>query len=332
MYYFFGGKIRELSELSIEQTLPGLFYGHSVFTSFSSFEGRIYAWHRHLERLMKGATTFFCLTEKELHQMREEIERDFLLLQEILLRNEDYSFRITLIPKKNAINHHDISWKNTAFPLMGLISFKKREGVNFLFKEKKAPRVISLDENELIMIKGMRGIDGIKRANYSNFIPLLKKYPEDEILFEKEGFFWESPSSNIVFISSERKKIFLMPRKEQIVEGIMQDIFCEKFIAENPSYRVVEKKIRRDELKKEKIDFMFLTNCVEGIKKMKIEADEKKKCLQCKNEIKEEGKRHFFPFCSKRCKMLDLGKWFNEEYAMPTEESEDAFEENIHHE
>ena len=27
-----------------------------------------------------------------------------------------------------------------------------------------------------------------------------------------------------------------------------------------------------------------------------------------------------FPFCSKRCRMIDLGKWFNEEYRVESKE------------
>ncbi|MEE8586874.1 MAG: DNA gyrase inhibitor YacG [Acidobacteriota bacterium] len=27
-----------------------------------------------------------------------------------------------------------------------------------------------------------------------------------------------------------------------------------------------------------------------------------------------------FPFCSKRCRLIDLGKWFNEEYQVEKEE------------
>lgn len=39
----------------------------------------------------------------------------------------------------------------------------------------------------------------------------------------------------------------------------------------------------------------------------------KKKCLNCKEEIKLESKK-FFPFCSVRCKLIDLGEWAFENY------------------
>ncbi len=34
-----------------------------------------------------------------------------------------------------------------------------------------------------------------------------------------------------------------------------------------------------------------------------------------------------FPFCSERCKLLDLGAWLDEEHRIPTEGKDDAGEE-----
>jgi endogenous inhibitor of DNA gyrase (YacG/DUF329 family) len=31
-----------------------------------------------------------------------------------------------------------------------------------------------------------------------------------------------------------------------------------------------------------------------------------------------------FPFCSQRCKLVDLGRWFNESYHVPVEEPDAA--------
>ena len=40
------------------------------------------------------------------------------------------------------------------------------------------------------------------------------------------------------------------------------------------------------------------------------------KCLICNSEVVPAHK----PFCSIRCKDIDLGKWFNENYRVQTEE------------
>ncbi|MBL4666401.1 MAG: DNA gyrase inhibitor YacG [Sneathiella sp.] len=41
------------------------------------------------------------------------------------------------------------------------------------------------------------------------------------------------------------------------------------------------------------------------------------KCPRCK----KKADKLFRPFCSKRCQQLDLGKWLNESYVIPGEET-----------
>ena len=48
-----------------------------------------------------------------------------------------------------------------------------------------------------------------------------------------------------------------------------------------------------------------------------------KKCLICKKEIFIQS--NSYPFCSKKCSQIDLGKWLNEKYSF----SEEIDEENI---
>ncbi|MCA9052159.1 MAG: DNA gyrase inhibitor YacG [Planctomycetaceae bacterium] len=40
------------------------------------------------------------------------------------------------------------------------------------------------------------------------------------------------------------------------------------------------------------------------------------KCAYCK-QVEVARADEFYPFCSKRCKMLDLGGWVNESYRIP---------------
>ncbi len=44
----------------------------------------------------------------------------------------------------------------------------------------------------------------------------------------------------------------------------------------------------------------------------------KVKCPRCKQEIIWENNLHR-PFCSERCKLIDLGKWAEEKYRVPGE-------------
>jgi endogenous inhibitor of DNA gyrase (YacG/DUF329 family) len=48
--------------------------------------------------------------------------------------------------------------------------------------------------------------------------------------------------------------------------------------------------------------------------------DSKKGCVICGKPINPT----YRPFCSKRCADVDLGKWFNESYAVEGEENEDG--------
>ena len=41
------------------------------------------------------------------------------------------------------------------------------------------------------------------------------------------------------------------------------------------------------------------------------------KCPRCGTETKFEGNT-YRPFCSERCKLIDLGRWIEESYRIPT--------------
>jgi len=43
------------------------------------------------------------------------------------------------------------------------------------------------------------------------------------------------------------------------------------------------------------------------------------KCPTCKKETELTGNR-FRPFCSERCKLIDLGRWAAGDFRIPTEE------------
>ena len=47
------------------------------------------------------------------------------------------------------------------------------------------------------------------------------------------------------------------------------------------------------------------------------------KCPVCQKPATAEHK----PFCSKRCADIDLGRWFNESYALPAKPAEQDEEE-----
>ncbi|WP_425916016.1 DNA gyrase inhibitor YacG [Acinetobacter sp. TSRC1-2] len=46
-------------------------------------------------------------------------------------------------------------------------------------------------------------------------------------------------------------------------------------------------------------------------------------CPRCGKPSTWEGNA-FRPFCSERCKMIDLGAWANDEYKLPTQDAPQA--------
>jgi hypothetical protein len=52
-------------------------------------------------------------------------------------------------------------------------------------------------------------------------------------------------------------------------------------------------------------------------------------CPICKKPVTDDdpppGQQSYFPFCSERCKLVDLGRWMNGKYQIPaTEHDEEA--------
>ena len=46
------------------------------------------------------------------------------------------------------------------------------------------------------------------------------------------------------------------------------------------------------------------------------------KCPQCGKEV-EDPKQPYRPFCSDRCKLIDLGRWISEEYRVAAVERDE---------
>lgn len=53
-------------------------------------------------------------------------------------------------------------------------------------------------------------------------------------------------------------------------------------------------------------------------------------CPQCGKEHQWDTRNPSRPFCSERCKLIDLGKWVNEEYRVTQTADEQEFTEPPH--
>ncbi|MFO7528165.1 MAG: DNA gyrase inhibitor YacG [Marinobacter sp.] len=52
-------------------------------------------------------------------------------------------------------------------------------------------------------------------------------------------------------------------------------------------------------------------------------------CPTCKQSVEWSEDNRYRPFCSERCKLIDLGAWANEEYRVPAED-EDSLSDAYH--
>ena len=50
-------------------------------------------------------------------------------------------------------------------------------------------------------------------------------------------------------------------------------------------------------------------------------------CPRCAKPVRWGPESPFRPFCSERCKMIDLGAWANESYRVPVEERDEGNED-----
>ena len=48
------------------------------------------------------------------------------------------------------------------------------------------------------------------------------------------------------------------------------------------------------------------------------------KCPQCKADVRWTPESKWRPFCSERCKLIDLGAWASDRYRIETPESPDG--------
>ena len=55
-----------------------------------------------------------------------------------------------------------------------------------------------------------------------------------------------------------------------------------------------------------------------------------RRCPVCKRIIPQDKILKTAPFCSQRCKMVDLGNWLDEGYRIPAQDDE-LFSEDVEH-
>ncbi len=52
------------------------------------------------------------------------------------------------------------------------------------------------------------------------------------------------------------------------------------------------------------------------------------RCPTCDMQVDVKISTKSLPFCSERCRLIDLGRWLNEEHALPCDTSDEEEESN----
>jgi endogenous inhibitor of DNA gyrase (YacG/DUF329 family) len=52
------------------------------------------------------------------------------------------------------------------------------------------------------------------------------------------------------------------------------------------------------------------------------------RCPTCRSPVRPRAQNPAFPFCSSRCRAVDLGRWFTGGYRVPDDPAPDAIPEN----
>ena len=53
------------------------------------------------------------------------------------------------------------------------------------------------------------------------------------------------------------------------------------------------------------------------------------RCPQCGGESRWSPENKFRPFCSERCKLIDLGAWASETYRVPLQEADEMSDAGV---
>ena len=51
-------------------------------------------------------------------------------------------------------------------------------------------------------------------------------------------------------------------------------------------------------------------------------------CPICKKPVNDPTRAHPFPFCSERCKLIDLGRWLDGKYQVPVVEHDESTDDD----
>lgn len=226
-------------------TLRHELYGESVFTSFRTWEGKVFAFEEHFERLLVAVRSTYGLENLKISQFKEWIKTN-LDIDKLIQENPNHYFRITIYSKS------DISLNKVKFSLSDLSVDLNTRLTQVSNKKLRLKTFSSPFSKSFVPIKSGSYFQNLyfrKEAIKNGF---------DDVLFCMDNEVIEASTSNILF---EKNGSYITPQGEFFLRGITLGLF-EQYCLENEiSYST--QKILSSEL--ESFDKAYLLNSVQGL-------------------------------------------------------------------
>lgn len=225
------------NELAQHYQVASLQRGHSVFTSFISYNGRMLFLDAHLGRLLSGAEFLFpnynWIINRE--KLKEYVESEFFKLSSELQNNR--YFRLSIFDDSVHLQHRDLI--NSEAPLKLTSAFKiKTPGLLPAFV--KSANYLESDLE-------------LKRAKLNNF--------DDVVYFDHLKNVTEASTSNLFIVSSDGRIITPAP-SSMILDGVTRKKLFQKL--KKSGFPIDESIISKTDLLNARE--IWLTNSIKGIR------------------------------------------------------------------
>lgn len=243
MNVFLNGSFIEEKQALISPFDRGFLYGDGVFETIRSYNGKIFAWIQHIERLRAGLNEL----KISLHYTDSDIYRFInILLKENQLLESDAYIRITVTRGVTKDIRDFSSNELTVFiytrPIQTEKIFTRRkDGVNAFF--------VPFCRGDYAELKHLGYLHSLKAL-------MLSENINGEPIFTKDGNVLEGATSNIFFYDS-KKRIIVTPQTG-ILKGVIRNVLIDILAKEGIS--VEERTVTIDETKI--FTSAFITNSI----------------------------------------------------------------------
>lgn len=246
MLCWMNGEYIQAEDLRISPFDHGFLYGAGFFETFRTYEGHVFLFQAHLERLKSALSEYRIALPYEEVEIIAVVER----LNEAAGGSDGY-FRLNV-----SAGVHDIGLAPASYPTPNVILFRKELPVVTLGAEKNGVWLNTARNNPESVVRH-------KSHNFLNNVggrlelPSLKEY--EGLFVTKEGFVAEGVTSNVFWMKDG--ELFTPAIKTGILPGTTRSFVMQ--IAQSENIIVHEGFYMKEDV--EEADELFVTNAVQEL-------------------------------------------------------------------